>query len=102
MFAMFRQFFAMFASLFSAMNRLANAGDQLAAFAEGEAAGFNERTSLQRVQELKKLRSQYTQEDYQMAAEEALARRDYDKTNQELANSKPVAAAKVKEVKDAA
>jgi hypothetical protein len=80
MFAMFRQFFSMFAALFSAGSRLANAADHAAAFVEGEAAGFNERTSLARVQELKKMRSQYTQEDYRLAAEEAQARRNFDKS----------------------
>lgn len=91
MFAMFRNLFAAFAALFSAAGRLANAADHAAAFVEGEASGFNERTSLQRIQELKKLRSQFTVEDYRMVAEEAAAAKSLDKTHQErlLKNTKP-------------
>lgn len=79
MFAMIRQFFAMFTSLFSAGEKLASAANHAASFVEGEAAGFNERTSLARTQELKKLRSNYSVEDQALAAQEAIARRNLDK-----------------------
>lgn len=80
MFAMIRQFFAMFASLFSAGEKLANAANHAASFVEGEAAGFNERTSLARSQELKKLRAGYTVEDRELAAADAISARELDKT----------------------
>lgn len=87
MFAMFRHFFAMISSLFIAGEKLANAGVHAASFVEGEAAGFNERTELARMQELKKLRSLYSKEDYVMAAEEALARSNSSKVQQDLLDS---------------
>lgn len=85
MFAMIRQFFAMFSSLFSAGEKLANGLNHAASFVEGEAAGFNERTSLARSQELKKLRSMYTIEDRELAAADAISARDLDKTLRETA-----------------
>lgn len=88
MFAAFRMFFATLTALFSATEKLANAANHSAAFVEGEAAGFNERTSLTRVQELKRLRSQFSIEDQQLAVEEAAARRNLDKTVQEAAQTK--------------
>jgi len=94
MFAMIRQFFAMFSSLFSAGEKLANAANHAASFVEGEAAGFNERTSLARTQELKKLRSNYSVEDQALAAQEAIARRNLDKQLDALAaetGTKPAA-----------
>ena len=87
MFAMFRHFFSMISSLFIAGEKLANAGVYAATFVEGEAAGFNERTELARMQELKKLRSMYTKDDFIMAAEEALARSNSAKVQQDLVNS---------------
>ncbi|TKW65211.1 MAG: hypothetical protein DI616_15905 [Paracoccus denitrificans] len=93
MFAMLRNFFAMFATLFEAGNKLANAANEAASFVEGEAAGFNERTSLARAQDLKKLRSQYKIEDRRMAAEEihserALARVERDEEQQQATGKK--------------
>lgn len=85
MFRAISQFFAMFASLFSAGEKLANGLNHAAAFVEGESAAFNERASLSRTQELKKLRSQYSLEDRQMAAAEAVSARDLDKTLRENA-----------------
>jgi hypothetical protein len=85
MFAMIRQFFAMFSSLFSAGEKLANGLNHAASFVEGEAAGFNERTSLARSQELKKLRAMYTVEDRELAAADAISARDLDKTLRETA-----------------
>lgn len=85
MFAMLRNFFAMFATLFEAGNKLANAANHASSFVEGEAAGFNERTSLARAQDLKKLRSQYSIEDRRMAAEEAQSVADLNKHLEKLA-----------------
>lgn len=89
MFAMIRMFFAMFANLFEAGGKLANAANHAASFVEGEASGFNERTSLVRTQELKAMRSKYSIEDRKLAAEEALSARDLNKTLEDLATSKP-------------
>lgn len=95
MFAALRMFFATLTSLFSATEKLASAANHAASFVEGEAAGFNERTSLSRLQDLKKLRSQYSVEDQQLAAQEAVARRNLDKTVEELAReTAPAKAAK--------
>jgi hypothetical protein len=77
---MFRNLFAMFATLFEAGNKLANAANHGASFVEGEAAGFNERTSLTRQQDLKALRSKYSIEDRISAAEEARSIRNLEKT----------------------
>jgi len=87
MFAMLRQFFAMFANLFEAGAKLSNAANHAASFVEGEAAGFNERTSLERVQQLKKMRSAYSIEDHKLAAEEALSLKNLDVKLRETANS---------------
>lgn len=78
MFAAFRMFFATLASLFSATEKLANAANHAASFVEGEAAHFNEKTSLSRLQELKQLRSAYSVEDINMARTEAAARKQLD------------------------
>lgn len=78
MFAAFRMFFATLASLFSATEKLANAANHAASFVEGEAAHFNEKTELSRLQELKKLRSHYSVEDIDMARTEAAARKQLD------------------------
>lgn len=93
MFAMFKQFFATLTSLFSATEKLASAANHAASFVEGEAAGFNERTSLSRLQDLKKLRSQYSVEDQLLAAQEAVARRNLDKQIDELAREAAVSKA---------
>lgn len=93
MFAMFKNFFAMFATLFEAGNKLANAGNHAASYVEGEAAAFNERASLQRMQDLKALRSKFTVEDQAMAAQEALAVRDLNRTLEAAAEAKPAQAA---------
>lgn len=84
MFKMFAQLFQMFTSMFSAGTRLANAMDHSAAFVEGEAAAFNERAALERASAMRKLRSTATKEDYQFMAEEALAKRSYDQTMDEI------------------
>lgn len=89
MFAMIRQFFAMFSSLFSAGEKLANAASHAASFVEGEASGFNERTSLVRSAEMNQLRSKYTLEDRKLAAADALSARDLEKSLQALVDSKP-------------
>ena len=99
MFAMIRQFFAMFTSLFSAGEKLASAANHAASFVEGEAAGFNERTSLARTQELKKLRSNYSVEDQQLAAQEAIARRNLDKQLDAIAAETSAKPASTKEAK---
>lgn len=90
MFAMFRMFFAMFANLFEAGSKLANAANHAASFVEGESAGFNERTSLVRTQELKAMRSKYSIEDRKLAAEEALSVRDLNKTLEDLKSVQPL------------
>lgn len=87
MFAMLRNFFAMFATLFEAGNKLANAANHASSFVEGEAAGFNERTSLARAQDMKALRSKYSIEDRRMAAEEAQSVADLNKHLEHLANT---------------
>lgn len=69
MFAMFRNLFAAAAALFSATEKLANAANHGAAFVEGEAAGFNERTALARAQELKRMRAAYDIEDHKAVLE---------------------------------
>ncbi len=79
MFAAFRMFFATLASLFSATEKLASAANHAASFVEGEAAHFNDKTSLARLQEIKKMRSAYTIEDQEMAAKERLAAKQLDK-----------------------
>ena len=99
MFAMFKQFFATLTSLFSATEKLASAANHAASFVEGEAAGFNERTSLSRLQDLKKLRSQYSVEDQLLAAQEAVARRNLDKQIDELAREAAVSKAPAKAAK---
>ena len=95
MFAMLRNFFAMFATLFEAGNKLANAANHASSFVEGEAAGFNERTSLARAQDLKALRSKYSIEDRRMAAEEAQSVADLNKHLEKLA--KPTTATSEKD-----
>lgn len=85
MFAMLRNFFAMFSTLFEAGNKLANAANHASSFVEGEAAGFNERTSLARGQELKALRSKYSIDDRRMAAEEAQSVANLNKHLESLA-----------------
>lgn len=79
MFAMFRNFFAALAALFSATEKLANAANHGAAFVEGEAAGFNERTSLARAQELKRMRAQFDQEDFDMVQADRARAKELDK-----------------------
>lgn len=79
MFAAFRMFFATLASLFSATEKLANAANHAASFVEGEAAHFNDKTSLARVQEIKKMRSAYNVEDIAMAQAERAAVKEIDK-----------------------
>ena len=96
---MFKQFFATLTSLFSATEKLASAANHAASFVEGEAAGFNERTSLSRLQDLKKLRSQYSVEDQLLAAQEAVARRNLDKQIDELAREAAVSKAPAKAAK---
>lgn len=90
MFAAFRMFFATLASLFSATEKLANAANHAASFVEGEAAHFNDKTSLARVQEIKRVRSLYSQEDHAMAIEEAASRKKLDKAVSEV-TTKPKA-----------
>lgn len=90
MFAMFRMFFAMFANLFEAGSKLANAANHAASFVEGEASGFNEKTSLVRSQELKAMRSKYSIEDRQLAAAEAISARDLNKQLESLAAPEPL------------
>ena len=88
MFAAFRMFFATLTALFSATEKLANAANHSAAFVEGEAYHFNEKTSLVRVQELKRLRTQHSIEDQQLALEEAAAAGNLDQRIAEAAQSK--------------
>lgn len=90
MFAMIRMFFAMFANLFEAGSKLANAANHAASFVEGEASGFNEKTSLVRSQELKAMRSKYSIEDRKMAAAEALSARDLNKSLENLSSVEPL------------
>lgn len=85
MFAMIRMFFAMFTNLFEAGGKIANAANHAASFVEGEAAGFNEKTSLVRSQELKELRSKYTIEDRKLAAAEAISARDLNRSLEAIA-----------------
>ena len=79
MFAALRMFFATLTSLFSATEKLANAANHAASFVEGEAAHFNNKTTLARVQEIKRLNSTYSIEDQEMARAEAVSRKDIDK-----------------------
>lgn len=79
MFAAFRMFFATLTSLFSATEKLASAANHAAAFVEGEAKHFNDKTSLARVQEIKKMQSAYSVEDMAMVQQEREAAKLLDK-----------------------
>lgn len=79
MFAMFRNLFAAAAALFSATEKLANAANHGAAFVEGEAASFNERTGLQRAQDLKRMRAAFDQEDFENAQQNRALAKELDK-----------------------
>lgn len=70
MFAAIRMFFATLASLFSATQKLAASADHMASFVEGEAMHFNNKTTLVRVQEIKRLQEGYKVEDHAAALEE--------------------------------
>lgn len=70
MFAAFRMFFATLASLFSATQKLAASADHMASFVEGEAQHFNNKTTLVRVQEIKRLQEGYKAEDHEAARAE--------------------------------
>jgi hypothetical protein len=79
MFAAFRMFFATLASLFSATQKLAASADHMASFVEGEAQHFNNKTTLVRVQEIKRLQSGYAQEDHDAALAEKARQSDLGK-----------------------
>lgn len=79
MFAALRMFFATLASLFSATQKLASAADNMASFVEGEAAHFNNKTTLVRVQEIRRLQAGYSAEDHQMALDEAKRQQELGK-----------------------
>lgn len=70
MFAAIRMFFATLASLFSATQKLAASADHMASFVEGEAMHFNNKTTLVRVQEIKRLQEGFNQEDHAAALNE--------------------------------
>lgn len=70
MFAAIRMFFATLASLFSATQKLAASADHMASFVEGEAMHFNNKTTLVRVQEIKRLQEGYKSEDHEAALAE--------------------------------
>lgn len=70
MFNAIRMFFATLASLFSATQKLAASADHMASFVEGEAMHFNNKTTLVRVQEIKRLQEGYKAEDHAAALDE--------------------------------
>lgn len=63
MFATVKMFFATLTTLFSATNKLANALNHGAEWAEGEAAGFNEIKALERAQVLAERLAEFSEED---------------------------------------
>lgn len=77
---MFKQFFAMMAqaflmltNLFTAGTKLSNAAVHTASYVEGAAAGFNERTSLERLEVLDAMRNKYDLASRVRAAENAVS-----------------------------
>lgn len=79
MFAAFRQFFATLASLFSATQKLAASADHMASFVEGEALHFNNKATLVRVQEIKRVQAGYNEEDHALAQAEQARQADLGK-----------------------
>lgn len=79
MFAAFRMFFATLASLFSATQKIAASADHMASFVEGEALHFNNKATLVRVQEIKRVQAGYNEEDHNLAQAEAQRQADLGK-----------------------
>lgn len=70
MIAAFRMFFATLASLFSATQKVAASMDHMASFVEGEALHFNNKATLVRLQDIKRVQAGYSEEDHQLAQAE--------------------------------
>lgn len=79
MFAAIRMFFATLTSLFSATQKLAASADHMASFVEGEALHFNNKTTLVRIQEIKRIEGSYAAEDHALAKEEQARQADLGK-----------------------
>lgn len=79
MFAAIRMFFATLASLFSATQKIAASADHMASFVEGEAMHFNNKTTLVRVQEIKRLQEGFNVEDHQAAQAEQTRQQELGK-----------------------
>lgn len=70
MIAAFRMFFATLASLFSATQKVAASMDHMASFVEGEALHFNNKATLVRIQDIKRVQAGYQDEDHAAALAE--------------------------------